>query len=76
MNESFITLLDIATYDSRSQYTMLHDASHAAPHHHFGSKWSRTGGMRRAPTDQTCLDILGGVTPGYSVAIAFPLYEV
>ena len=28
----------------------------------FGSKWSRTGGMRRAPTDQICLDILGRVT--------------
>ena len=55
---------------------MLHDARHAAPHHHFGSKWSRTGGMRRAHTDQICLDILGGVTPGYSVAIALPLYEV
>ena len=57
---------------------MLHDARHAAPHN-FGSKWSRTGGMRRAPTDQICLDILGGggvVTPGYSVAIALPLYEV
>ena len=41
---------------------MLHDARHAAPHHHFGSKWSRTGGMRRAPTDQICLDFLGGMT--------------
>ena len=50
---------------------MLHDA-----HHHFGYKWSRTGGMRRAPTDQTCLDILGGLTPGNSKAIALPLYEV
>ena len=55
---------------------MFHDARHAAPHHHFGSKWSRTGGMSRAPTDQICLDFLGGVTPGYSVAIALPLYEV
>ena len=55
---------------------MLHDACDTAPHHHFGSKWSRTGGMRRAPTDQICLDILGGVTRGYSVAIiALPLYE-
>ena len=53
----------------RKQYTMLHDARHAAPHHHFGSKWSRTGGMRRAPTDQICLDFLflGGVTPCASV---------
>ena len=58
------------------QYTMLHDARHAAPHHHFGSKWSRTGGNRRATIDQICLDILGGVTPGHSVAIALPLYEV
>ena len=40
------------------------------------TKWSQTGGMRRAPTDQTCLDILGGMTPGYSVAIVLPLYEV
>ena len=48
---------------------MLHDARHVAPHHHFGSKWSRTGGMRRAPTDPICLDFLGGVTLGYSVAI-------
>ena len=55
---------------------MLHDARHAAPHHHFGSKWLRTGGVRRAPTDKICLDILGGVTPGYSVAAALPLYEV
>ena len=39
---------------------MLHDARHAASHRHFGSKWSRTGGMRRAPTDQICLDILRG----------------
>ena len=59
---------------------MLLDARHAAPQHHFGSsrsKWSRTGAMRREPTDQICFDILGGVTPGYSVAIALPLwYEV
>ena len=55
---------------------MLHDARHAAPHHYFGSKWSRTGGIRRAPTDQIYLDFLGEVTPGYSVAIALPLYEV
>ena len=55
----------------------VYDERHAALHHHIGSKWSRTGGMRRAPTDQICLDILGGVTPGYSVAIiALPLYEV
>ena len=60
----------------RRQYTMLHDARHATPHHHFDSKWSRTGGMRRAPTDQICLDFLGGMTPGYSVAIALSLYEV
>ena len=55
---------------------MLQDARHAAPHYHFGSKWSRTGGMRRASTDQICLDFLGGVTPDYSVAIGLPLYEV
>ena len=55
---------------------MLHDARHAVSHHHFGSKWSRTRGMRHAPNEQICLDFLGGVTPGYSVAIALPLYEV
>ena len=70
----FLYVITVMKY--RPQYTMLHDARHAAPHHHFGSKWSRTGGMRRAPTDQIRLDILGGVTPGYSVAIALPLYEV
>ena len=52
----------------RWQYTMLHDARDTAPHHHFGSKWWRTGEIRRAPTDQICLDFLGGLKHGYSVA--------
>ena len=46
----------------RPLYTMLHDARHPAPLHHFGSKWSQTGRMRRTPTHQICLNILGGVT--------------
>ena len=55
-----------------------YDARDTAPHHYFGSKWWRTEGIRRAPTDQICLDFLGGLKHGngYSVAIALPLYEV
>ena len=58
-SKTFIVVTDASQVGLRQQYTVLHNARHAAPHDHFCSKWSRTGGMRRAPADQICLDFLG-----------------